>query len=1483
MGIKVEGYLKPFGKPIARAVIVVTTLGKSKSLKNTYVRRLTESDGWYSFLLEKGMYLIEYKQNRVLTEVGRVYVTDETPNVITLEELVRTSPVVDIPKSKTDNVDWENELNTHNSLAVFDKDFNQATKEDAHSIDYEEASVSTIGNKGRRSDKVESSNGYVESSTISFSKEGDTLLETNKEFITPTFKENLGQSVSDTNTLKVEKHNNFSTPTITYKNKYVLEESSTSVNQEKTDSFVQEGYQKLNYEALQYSNNKLVKDLTAYSVEGNFGNVVVNYEKNNSLENGYINASGVYVNYPRQVKKESTKFTYPDNTSTNPTPIDLIEDTKTSSTRITSVGEVEVKEERTLTVLGNTYISRLIHTGFRNIKEYLVDLFRVGDTFEVDNRAKKVTIKGKLEIENRDDFIGDTIFQVFQYSRDGLTDWQDEFDPALVWRRHNMSINGFINPLTWSKAYLLVAQDGEEGDTIYIEYEYSADRLSWSKTFRNGDIWRRERTVINGVPTSDWSTPSRIRGFDGNDGDTIYIEYQYSIDGLFSWHSNFSTGDHYRRERLVVNGIAKEWSVPAKIVPEKEEDYFDGYNNTIVQLYIRSTSVPTAPTVDSIYNFETAVLTGYNNGWSQSVPSGTAPIYVIAASASSTTITDIITPDDWSSPVLLAQSGDTIYPEYQYSPDGINNWHSDFFPTDYFRRERTVVVTPTGVNVGNWSSGVRIRQDGEDGYTPRKGVDYFDGRDGSFHSFIYRLSDTVPPNPIGGTYNGAVETFPNGWFDDPMYSTTSLTWVSKTIYRQVGDEWVHEDWSTPVQWLGKDGENGVNTAQINLYIRSDTTPESVTSTSKYNFTTGVLTGHNNGWSRTIPAGTAPIWIISAMAVSLLKTDIIEAGDWSDPVILAQNGEDGKDGIDGRNGLHGNGSYIIRLDNPDQARTNDTQLDNDILVLANREPQVGDILTYELTNPTASDNTFPRRYLRGASNVSSMGFNAWEGFAFVLNGNALINGTVATEALKTEAVTADKVAVGVVEAINNFSKSNNLFGWRSNYSPIGLVNDITYLGSRVTTLAFNSAVSTTFHGTTRRFSLEDGSIYEARASVFNTQNTDISHPVDPNDPTWKHTQQRVRLRFYTDTGLPINATLHHPQTLNQIGVSSAPVLWQGFARGWEHLKTYIVVGSANLTASPIAEGVAFIAKVPAGTVRCELELSILPSSVQTTGHFYSPAIIKVGSGEVSARTLRVDARVIVGTGNEQAGINGLDADQWTGWRFWSGHSNPNLAPFRVDRHGNSFISGEAGFGAGGSYNGYNTFIHKNGLVQTNNLQAHGGQLRNLLIDEDCTIKGHLDGASGNFKGTVEADKIIGDIAKANIINLSTQFPNLHNLTETLHAGQRRVLFSCFIGGDETSQRWVKLDSDWTVTNNQDGAETDRYFRFRAYFNGQMVGENGFKAQYHCRDLFIRLPAGNGGILQVCVERLSGRGSFTSYSRTVHVLVTLFRLAKDITAI
>ncbi len=54
------------------------------------------------------------------------------------------------------------------------------------------------------------------------------------------------------------------------------------------------------------------------------------------------------------------------------------------------------------------------------------------------------------------------------------------------------------------------------------------------------------------------------------------------------------------------------------------------------------------------------------------------------------------------------------------------------------------------------------------------------------------------------------------------------------------------------------------------------------------------------------------------------------------------------------------------------------------------------------------------------------------------------------------------------------------------------------------------------------------------------------------------------------------------------------------------------------------------------------------------------------------------------------------------------------------HTGQLRGGDAGFGAGGPYNGYHTFIHSNGLLQTNNLQANNGYFRGNI--EGTTIHG-----------------------------------------------------------------------------------------------------------------------------------------------------------------
>jgi hypothetical protein len=98
---------------------------------------------------------------------------------------------------------------------------------------------------------------------------------------------------------------------------------------------------------------------------------------------------------------------------------------------------------------------------------------------------------------------------------------------------------------------------------------------------------------------------------------------------------------------------AGEWSSPVVLA----QDGAAGLNSASVFLYRRSASAPPVPSVTSTYTFATGVLTGQNNSWQQSVPSGADPVWIITASAAATSATDTIATGEWSSPAILAENG----------------------------------------------------------------------------------------------------------------------------------------------------------------------------------------------------------------------------------------------------------------------------------------------------------------------------------------------------------------------------------------------------------------------------------------------------------------------------------------------------------------------------------------------------------------------------------------------------------------------------------------------------------------------------------------------------------------------------------------------------------------------------------------------------------------------------------------------------------
>lgn len=109
-----------------------------------------------------------------------------------------------------------------------------------------------------------------------------------------------------------------------------------------------------------------------------------------------------------------------------------------------------------------------------------------------------------------------------------------------------------------------------------------------------------------------------------------------------------------------------EWSSITELVSDGKNgtdgkdgtDGTNGVNTAIVYLYKRSATTATINwTTTLTYNFTTKKLTTIPTGWSSTIPSGTDPLYVTAATAASAENTDTITPDEWATPVILAQNG----------------------------------------------------------------------------------------------------------------------------------------------------------------------------------------------------------------------------------------------------------------------------------------------------------------------------------------------------------------------------------------------------------------------------------------------------------------------------------------------------------------------------------------------------------------------------------------------------------------------------------------------------------------------------------------------------------------------------------------------------------------------------------------------------------------------------------------------------------
>ena len=104
---------------------------------------------------------------------------------------------------------------------------------------------------------------------------------------------------------------------------------------------------------------------------------------------------------------------------------------------------------------------------------------------------------------------------------------------------------------------------------------------------------------------------------------------------------------------------------------------------------------------------------------------------------------------------------------------------------------------------------------------------------------------------------------------------------------------------------GETGLGGLNTGQAFAYKRAAAAPVDSPGDVVFTFATAAITtpaGNDlaSGWSKNIPAGTAPLYVRVAAASSRNATDNIAANEWAGAVQLARDGTAGADGVDGLN-------------------------------------------------------------------------------------------------------------------------------------------------------------------------------------------------------------------------------------------------------------------------------------------------------------------------------------------------------------------------------------------------------------------------------------------------------------------------------------------------------------------------------------------------------------------------------------------------------
>lgn len=264
-----------------------------------------------------------------------------------------------------------------------------------------------------------------------------------------------------------------------------------------------------------------------------------------------------------------------------------------------------------------------------------------------------------------------------------------------------------------------------------------------------------------------------------------------------------------------------------------------GFNSNLVTIYKRSATEPSLPAEDAIYTFATGGLDlGLNTeGWSDTPPSGSDPLWVTSATASGSGATDTIDIGEWTDPPIILVPGDTLNSAVVFLFQKSNS--------------QSVPDRPSGPLTYTFSTGLLTEESGQ-----------------------------------AGNLNGWSQDVSTAGSGAYLYVTTAAAVsTSDTDIINSGSEVSYSgDWAD-VTTLAQDGNNN---ATIYIYQRAASTPSLPSATCTYTFSTKSLTGLDNGWDTSVSDGSDPLWVSKAVAQSPTDTDSILTGDWDSPAIMSKD-------------------------------------------------------------------------------------------------------------------------------------------------------------------------------------------------------------------------------------------------------------------------------------------------------------------------------------------------------------------------------------------------------------------------------------------------------------------------------------------------------------------------------------------------------------------------------------------------------------------